>query len=88
MKKTSLKLRKGMTRPEQAEVRANLPDTARARWLDRMQAADVLDVHVRTIDRHIRLGRLTGWRGALGTRLNPVVLVWAADVTNWEVLDR
>lgn len=86
--KKSIKLRKGMTRAEQAEVRANLPDTARARWLDRTQAADILDVHVRTVDRHIRLGRLTGWRGTLGTKLNPTVLVWASDVRNWEELDR
>lgn len=54
-------------------------------WVGREQAASVLDVGIRTIDRYIRRRLLTGYRGPVPEG-GKGMRVWADDVARWAEL--
>lgn len=91
---TTLSPRTGLPPGELAQVMANTPlseyipryevgpEGGSMYWVTREQAADALDVGIRTVDRYIRRRQLTGYRGPLpGGGIG--VRVWAADVRDW-----
>lgn len=74
-----LTYREAMPEEERARVLDLLESSELGKFCSRAQAAHVLKVVDRTVDRYIRRGRLTAYVGRLpnGGR---GVLIWAADV--------
>lgn len=54
-------------------------------WISRQDAAEKLGVGPRTIDRYIRTGDLTGYRGPLPEG-GIGVRVWALDIRDWALI--
>lgn len=75
-------LRKDCPADTAAAVRMSTPALDPAAWLTRKEAAERLGVGTRTIDRYIRRGSLSHYRGPVPSSGNGV-RVWTDDVSTF-----
>jgi len=78
----TITLREGCPPDLAAEIKTSPPANAPGAWLTRKQAAAQLEVGPRTVDRYLRRGQLSYYRGPVPGE-GAGVRIWAGDVASY-----